>query len=288
MACGAVYLVSTPLGNLEDITLRALRTLREADVIACEDTRHTGRLLRHFDIEKPLLSCHEHNEAARAREIAARAALVSDAGTPGISDPGYRVVRAALEAGVEVVPIPGPSAAVAALSASGLPTDSFLFKGFLPPRKAKRRAALQAIKATETTIVLYEAPHRVLDMLADLLDVLGDRTVALGRELTKLHEEFLRGTASSVLRELARRPAIKGEFVILVGPEDAGAATCEESVPARVSQLERDGHQRMDAIKQAARERGISKREAYAELQATRAEPSSAAEDLDQSAKPAE
>ncbi len=273
MARGVVYLVATPLGNLEDITLRALRTLREADLIACEDTRHTGRLLEHFKIDKPLLSCHEHNEPARARDIAARAAggasiaLVSDAGTPGISDPGFRVVRAALEAGVEVVPIPGPSAVVAALSASGLPTDSFLFKGFLPPRKAPRRVALRALAASRSTLVLYEAPHRILATLADLRDVMGNRRVAIAREMTKLHEEFLRGTAGSLLEELAGRPAVKGELVVLVAPDQSVPPPPEESLAERVRQLERDGNPRMDAIKQAARERGISKREAYAQVQ---------------------
>ena len=279
MARGVVYLVSTPLGNLEDITLRALRTLREADLIACEDTRHTGRLLEHFKIDKPLLSCHEHNEPARARDIAARAAggasiaLVSDAGTPGISDPGFRVVRAALEAGVEVVPIPGPSAVVAALSASGLPTDSFLFKGFLPPRKAPRRVALRALAASRSTLVLYEAPHRILATLADLRDVMGNRRVAIAREMTKLHEEFLRGTAGSLLEELAGRTAVKGELVVLVAPDESGAPPAEETLPARVNQLEQDGAARMDAIKQAARERGISKREAYAQVQAAKPDP---------------
>ena len=279
MARGVVYLVATPLGNLEDITLRALRTLREADLVACEDTRHTGRLLQHFKIDKPLLSCHERNEAARAREIASHAAagasvaLVSDAGTPGISDPGFRVVRAALEAGVEVVPIPGPSAAVAALSASGLPTDSFLFKGFLPPRKAPRRASLRELAGSRSTLVLYEAPHRVLEMLADLRDVMGDRRVAIARELTKLHEEFLRGTAGSVLQELAGRKAVKGELVVLVGPAEGGPRDSQESIAAMVSRLERDGSARMDAIKQAAREHGISKREAYAQVQAAKPAP---------------
>lgn len=279
MARGVVYLVATPLGNLEDITLRALRTLREADLIACEDTRHTGRLLEHFKIDKPLLSCHEHNEPARARDIAARAAggasiaLVSDAGTPGISDPGFRVVRAALEAGVEVVPIPGPSAVVAALSASGLPTDSFLFKGFLPPRKAPRRVALRALAASRSTLVLYEAPHRILAALADLRDVMGNRRVAIAREMTKLHEEFLRGTAGSLLEELAGRTAVKGELVVVVAPDESGPPSAEETLPARVNQLERDGAPRMDAIKQAARERGISKREAYAQVQAAKPDP---------------
>lgn len=276
MARGVVYLVATPLGNLEDITLRALRTLREADLIACEDTRHTGRLLRHFEIDKPLLSCHEHNEAARARDIAARAAggasvaLVSDAGTPGISDPGFRVVRAAVEAGVEVVPIPGPSAGIAALSVSGLPTDSFLFKGFLPPRKAPRRAALRALAGSRCTLILYEAPHRVVEMLSDLREVMGDRKIAIAREMTKLHEEILRGTVASVLSELSGRPAVKGELVVLVGPNESGLSgppLSQESLADRVSQLERDGKPRMDAIKEAARERGISKRDAYAQVQ---------------------
>ena len=273
MANGVVYLVSTPVGNLEDITMRAVRILREVDLIACEDTRCTGRLLRHFGIEKPLLSCHEHNEAHRAREIAARAAegasvaLVSDAGTPGISDPGYRVVRTAVEAGVNVVPIPGPTAAVAALSASGLPTDSFLFRGFLPPKRAARRAALRDLAASRATVVLYEAPHRVLATLADLRDVLGNRRVVVARELTKLHEEYLRGTAESVLQELAGRTVVKGELVVLVGPDQGRPQIPEESLPARVRQLEREGCKRMDAIKQAAREHGIGKREAYARVE---------------------
>lgn len=272
MASGVIHLVATPLGNLEDITLRALRTLREADLVACEDTRRTGRLLRHFDIERPLLSCHEHNEAPRAREITKRAiqgasvALVSDAGTPGISDPGYRVVRAALEAGVTVIPIPGPNAAIAALSASGLPTHSFLFHGFLPPKKRARRAALRATADSPSTLVFYEAPFRVLDMLADVRDVLGDRRVAIARELTKLHEEFVRGSVDTVLEELAGRPAVKGELVVLVGAEPAGPPAPEQSVAVRVSELERAGKQRMDAIKQVARERGISKREAYTRI----------------------
>jgi 16S rRNA (cytidine1402-2'-O)-methyltransferase len=272
MRRGVIYLVATPLGNLEDITLRALQTLREADLVACEDTRHTGRLLRHFEIEKPLLSYHEHNEARRADELVARAlegdsvAVVSDAGTPAISDPGYRVVRAAVDAGVRVVPIPGPSAAITALSASGLPTHDFLFKGFLPRRKTRRRVALRAMEAAVSTIVLYEAPHRILEALADLQDMLGDRNVVVARELTKIHEEFLRGTALSIRQELLRRPAVKGEFVVLVGPSEGVAPSPEVSLSTRVGQLETEGQKRMDAIKQAARERGITKRAAYAQL----------------------
>lgn len=277
MARGFVYLVATPVGNLEDITLRAIRTLREADLIACEDTRRTGRLLRHFGIDKPLVSCHEHNERARAAEIADRAArgesvaIVSDAGTPCISDPGFRVVKAALDKGVAVVPIPGPSAAIAALSAAGLPTHRFLFAGFLPARKSKRREALLSIKKTDATIVLYEAPHRILTTLADIRELLGDRPVTVAREMTKLHEEFLRGTAGSVIEELRKRNAIRGEFVVLVAPGGDDPQAAPGTLQTRVEELERAGHRRMDAIKRAARERGMTKRAAYAQLEGARA-----------------
>ena len=272
MPKGSIYLVATPLGNLEDITLRALRTLREVDLIACEDTRRTRRLLRHFEIDRPLVSYHEHNDVRRAEELVKRAirgesiAIVSDAGMPTISDPGYRVVRGAVGAGVRVVPVPGPTAAIAALAASGLPTNEFVFKGFLPPRKAKRRMALKDMQACTPTVVLYEAPHRMLEILADLHEVLGDREIVVGRELTKIHEEFLRGTALSIRRELLGRPVVKGEFVILVGPCGQVHAAPSGSLAARVSQLESEGANRMNAIKQAARERGISKRAAYTQL----------------------
>lgn len=274
MPMGTIYLVATPLGNLEDITLRALRTLREVDLIACEDTRRSARLLRHFEIDRPLVSCHDHNEARRAKELVARAlggesiAVISDAGTPAISDPGFRVVRAALNAGVRVVPVPGPSAVVTALSASGLPAQDFAFAGFLPPRKTKRRATLRNIETFESTVVLFEAPHRILDSLIDLQDVLGDRSIVVARELTKVHEEYLRGNALSIRRELAQRPAVKGEFVILVGPRSKATAGADVPLSTRVAQLEREGKVRMDAIKQAARERGVTKREAYAQLHA--------------------
>ena len=274
MPTAAIYLVATPLGNLEDITLRALRTLREVDLIACEDTRHSSRLLRHFEIDRPLVSCHDHNEARRAAELVARAlagesiAVISDAGTPAISDPGFRVVRTALDAGVRVVPVPGPNAVVTALSASGLPGQDFAFAGFLPPKKTKRRAAIRTIESIKSTVVLFEAPHRILDSLFDLQEMLGDRSIVVARELTKIHEEFLRGTALSIRRELARRPAVRGEFVILVGPRSKAAAVADCPLSVRVAQLEREGQDRMDAIKQAARERGVSKREAYAQLHA--------------------
>ena len=272
MPKGLVFLVSTPIGNLDDITLRALQTLRDADLVACEDTRRTGRLLQHFDIDRPLLSCHDHNEAGRAAEIVARAregasvALVSDAGTPTISDPGYRVVLAALRSEVQVVPIPGPSAPVAALAASGLPPDGFVFRGFLPSKKSKRQQALRAAAADETTAVYFEAPHRILDALRDLRDILGERPVVVAREITKLHEEFLRGTAASILEELEARPTVKGEFVVLVGPKPSDPGSANQPLEARVKQLEGGGRPRMEAIKLAAKERGIPKREAYSRL----------------------
>jgi 16S rRNA (cytidine1402-2'-O)-methyltransferase len=270
---GTIYLVATPLGNLEDITLRALRILKEVDLIACEDTRHTRRLLSHFEIRKPLLSYHEHNEAERAAELVRRAqqgeaiAVVSDAGMPGISDPGYRVVQEAIAAGVHVVPVPGPVAAEAALAASGLPTDAFRFGGFLPAKKAQRRKALEALAGETATLIFYEAPHRVVETLADVAEALGDRPVVVAREITKIHEEFLRGTASAIAAELRARPAIKGEITLLIGrgshPEISGKQW-EQSIPARVAELiKQEQMPRMDAIKQAARERGLSKREAY-------------------------
>ena len=270
---GAIYLVATPIGNLEDITLRALRTLREADVIACEDTRHTRKLLNHFEIRKPLLSYHEHNEAQRAAELVERArrgeavAVVSDAGTPGISDPGFRVVRAAVEAGVRVVSVPGPVAAITALAASGLPTNSFRFLGFLPAKKSQRRKALESLQGEEASLVLYESPHRVVETLEDVLRVLGDRPLVVARELTKLHEEYLRGSVSVVLKELRSRAALKGEMTLILG-RGAPVEPPQKPLAERVAELiESNGLPRMDAIKQAARERGLSKREAYALLQ---------------------
>ena len=203
---GTLYLVATPIGNLEDITLRALRILREAGLVACEDTRQTRKLLDHYGIHKPTVSYHEHNEAVRAPELietlasGVSVALVSDAGTPLVSDPGYRLVTHAIAKGIRVESLPGPSAALAALAASGLPTDEFHFGGFLPPRSAQRRKTLQRLKDEPATLVFYEAPHRLLDTLADIEEVLGPRPVVVARELTKLHEEFLRGTAAELRR----------------------------------------------------------------------------------------
>src|SRR5579864_1283521 len=198
---GMLYVVATPISNLEDISYRAVRVLKEADLIACEDTRHTAKLLHHYGIDKPTVSYHEHNEAARAEELVAKmeqglnVAQVSDAGMPGISDPGYRVIKLAIERGVAVVPVPGPSALVAALAGSGLPTDAFQFHGFLPAKSGQRRSALESYRDVESTIVVYEAPHRIREALEDLVEVLGaERPVVIARELTKVHEEFIRGT----------------------------------------------------------------------------------------------
>ena len=260
---GVLYIVATPIGNLEDITLRALRVLREADLIACEDTRHTRKLLDHFGIAKPAVSYHEHNEAARAAELVGRLeggeniVLVSDAGTPLVSDPGYRVVRAAIDAGITVVPIPGASAVLAALAASGLPTDSFRFCGFLPAKSSQRRKILEQFSNEESTLVFYEAPHRVQDALEDVAAVMGARPVVVARELTKLHEEFLRGTAAEIREKIVPR----GEIVLLIGKGEpvADDTPIEDAVRA----LEQKGMPRMDAIKQVARQRGLSKREVY-------------------------
>jgi 16S rRNA (cytidine1402-2'-O)-methyltransferase len=267
---GTLYLVATPIGNLEDITLRALRVLREADLIACEDTRQTRKLLDHYQIRKPLVSYHEHNEAARAEELVERAAggasvaVVTDAGTPGVADPGYRVVRKAIERGVAIVPIPGPVAAAAALAASGLPVEAFRFGGFLPPKRSRRRKMLEALAGESATLVFYEAPHRILDALEDVLAVLGPRPVVVAREMTKVHEEFLRGGADEVLSALRARDVIKGEITLLIGRGETSRAETACGVRERVEELIREERlDQMTAIKQAARERGITKREAY-------------------------
>ena len=264
---GKLHIVSTPIGNLEDITLRAVRVLREAGLIACEDTRHTRKLLDHLGISKPLVSYHEHNEAPRAAELVEKLragvdiALVSDAGTPLLSDPGYRLVEAAIAAGIQTVPIPGPSAMLSALAGSGLPTDSFRFCGFLPAKASQRRKTLEAFQDEHATLIFYEAPHRILETLNDIQEVLGERDVVVARELTKLHEEFLRGSAATIRTELGSRPTVKGEITVLIGapksvPNPVGA---EEEVRA----LEQQGLARMDAIKKVAKSRGIPKRELY-------------------------
>jgi 16S rRNA (cytidine1402-2'-O)-methyltransferase len=227
-----LYLVATPIGNLEDITFRAIRTLKECDVIAAEDTRRTGQLLKHFGISKPLLSYFQFNEARRSEQILERlgrgekVALVSDAGTPGISDPGERVVRAAITAGYRVESVPGASALVTGLTASGLPTDEFHFIGFLPHKSGQRRKRLEGLRGVAGTWVLYESPYRIQKLLAELRDIYPDRNVVLGRELTKKFEEFLRGTPEALLAALQQR-SVKGEFVVMVA--GAGAADSEET-----------------------------------------------------------
>jgi len=268
---GLLYIVATPIGNLEDISYRAVRVLGEADVIACEDTRQSRKLLDHYGIHKPTISYHDHNEAERTAELTARlcagetVALVSDAGMPLISDPGYRLVRAAIENGIAVHPVPGASAAVAALAASGLPTDQFHFGGFLPHKPGQRARVLQALAAEEATVIFYEAPHRILEALEAIGSALGARPIVVARELTKLHEEFLRGSASEIRAQLAARDAIKGEFTLLIG-KAAAPPPDETPLAEAVAALERQGASRMDAIKQVARRRGLSKREVYDRL----------------------
>jgi len=271
---GCLYLVATPIGNLEDITLRALRVLKEADLIACEDTRQTQKLLQHYGIAKELVSYHEHNELTRAPELViqleegARVALVSDAGTPVVSDPGHRLVTQCLRHRIPVVPIPGPSAFVAALAASGLPNEEFLFVGFLPSRAGARRKRLEMLKTESRTLVLYEAPHRLADTLADGAEILGTRRAVVAREVTKIHEEFLRGSLAE-LRDAARERAPRGEITLLIGPPAEGEppARTALSLKQRVAQLEAEsGMDRKAALKQAARERGLGKREAYKQL----------------------
>ena len=265
---GTLWIVATPIGNLEDITLRAIRVLREADRIACEDTRQTRKLLDHFGIATSLISYHEHNESERAAELVAELeagrniALVSDAGTPLINDPGYRLVTMARERRVTVSPVPGPSAILAALSASGLPTDAFEFLGFLPPKSARRRRILEERRGSGATLVFYETPHRIVESLEDIAAVLGNHPVVLARELTKLHEEFLRGTAAELHKELSGRPSIRGEFTLMIGKGDS-VEIPEESLGEAVERLIAEGIPRMDALKREAKRRGLSKREAY-------------------------
>ncbi len=274
-----LYLVATPIGNLEDITMRALRVLREVDRIACEDTRQTRKLLDRYGISTPMISSHEHNEAERSRQLleelrqGARIAVVTDAGTPGISDPGMILARAAIEAGLAVHAIPGASALLAALVASGLDTERFFFAGFLPPRKGERKTALEELArslAGPTTLVLYEAPHRILETLEDASAVWGPECrIAVARELTKMHEEFLRGPVRTVREELQGRDTVRGEMVLMIeGRPPAAEAACAGGVRERLAELEKaEGLTEKDALKRLARERGVAKSELWRELQ---------------------
>jgi len=281
-----LYLVATPIGNLNDITLRALDVLRGVDRIACEDTRQTQKLLNHFQIDVPTISCHEHNEDARARELVeslkngARIAVVSDAGMPGISDPGSRLVEAAIVAGVAVIPIPGANAALSALVASGLPAAEFAFLGFLPEKSGARRTRLEKLAGDgsgQRTLIFYEAPHRILDTLADLESVWGSELkVVVARELTKMHEEFLRGTVAEVRRELASRDRVRGEITLLVvtplNTPQSGSVGATEKLTERLARLQAEtGIDEKEALKRLARESGQSKSDLYRELQRQRA-----------------
>jgi 16S rRNA (cytidine1402-2'-O)-methyltransferase len=273
---GCLFLVATPIGNLEDITVRALRILGEADLIACEDTRQTAKLLRHYNIDKKTISYHEHNEMTRAPELVigleegAKVALVTDAGTPGISDPGHHLISLCLRHHIPIIPIPGPSAVIAALTASGLPTEEFLFVGFLPSRSGDRRKALKNLATQERTLVLYESPHRLEEMLGDALELLGRRPAVIARELTKVHEEFLRGDLAELLVRI-QQSAPRGEMTILIGTAQPGQAQATDLPAAplerRVEQIMLEKSlDRKAALKTAARERGLTKREAYKQL----------------------
>jgi 16S rRNA (cytidine1402-2'-O)-methyltransferase len=275
---GTLYVVATPIGNLEDITYRAVRILKEADLIACEDTRHTAKLLHHYGIDKPTISYHDHNEAMRAEELVAKLeqglniAQVSDAGMPGISDPGYRVIKLAIERGMQVVPIPGASALISAVAAGGLPTDSFQFLGFLPAKSGQRRTVLETLRGSEQTTAVYEAPHRIAETMKDIVEILGaDRPIVLARELTKVHEEFIRGSAAQILARVQEHE-LRGEITLLIGKGEAHAAQkSTKNISQRLEEIMRE--QELDekaALKVVAKERGLSKSDAYRELQRIR------------------
>jgi 16S rRNA (cytidine1402-2'-O)-methyltransferase len=275
---GTLFLVATPIGNLEDISLRALRVLREADLVAAEDTRHSSKLLHHYDIRRPTTSLHEHNEFEKVPELVeqlrrgTRIALVTDAGTPSVSDPGYRLVRAAIDAGIRVEAIPGPSAVLAALVSSGLPTDAFVFAGFPPPKAAARTAWLGAFRTERRTVVMFEAPHRIRQTLGDALRVLGDREIVLGRELTKLHEELVRGPISSVLGRLG---VPRGEFtVVLAGAsEDEATASAQADDSQLLTEfgfLTENGLSRRDALSELASRHRLRSREVFAAIDRAR------------------
>lgn len=272
-----LYIVATPIGNLEDITLRALRVLRSVDRIACEDTRQTQKLLSHFGIHVPTISCHAHNERERSEELiaelqaGARIALVSDAGMPGISDPGAHLVAQAAAAGIAIIPIPGASAVVSALAASGLDTSSFLFVGFPPPRSGERRTFFETLRDQQATLVFYEAPHRILEALRDAKEIFGpNRQAVLAREITKLHEEFLRGTLGDLEKILGVRDLQRGEMTLLIAqadPTQSTTATSEASLRESMSLYQSQGFDEQGALKRIARDRGISKSEVYREWQ---------------------
>lgn len=265
---GILYVVATPIGNLEDITLRALRVLKEADAIAAEDTRHTQRLLNHYDIRTPLTSYHEHNERGKARHLVARLragekiALVCDAGTPAISDPGFDLVSEASRAGIGVVPVPGASALTAVLSASGLPTNRFAFEGFLPAKKHQRRERLISLREETRTLVFYEAPHRLKESLADILEIFGRREIVLAREVTKVHEEFVRGQIGDVISRMADQEA-RGEAVLVISGFSGRSPPSADCLQGEIRKLQADGLRVKEIAEVLGEKYGYSKREIY-------------------------
>jgi 16S rRNA (cytidine1402-2'-O)-methyltransferase len=274
---GTLYLVATPIGNLADITHRALQILKDVDLIACEDTRHTRKLLQHYGIDTKTISYHEHNEQQRASELIGLLkqgndiAVVSDAGTPSISDPGFRLVRAAIENEVPVVPAPGPSALISALIVAGLPTDEFFFAGFLPSRSNARRSRLNELRAVPGTLIFYEAPHRLATTLTDVFEILGEREAVVARELTKMHEEIRRGRLSELAAHYASEENARGEIVVLIDRNVIGETVApNQTIAALVDRYEQDGLDHRAALKKAARELGLSRAEAYRKLIAER------------------
>ena len=266
----ALYIVSTPIGNLEDITLRALRTLKEVSLVAAEDTRHTRKLLTHFEIHTPMMALHEHNEAERGRQVIDKVlagesvALVTDAGTPCVSDPGYRLVSMAAEAGVKVVPIPGASALLSALAAGGLPTDAFHFQGFLPKKRGKRTEILERLASMNHTFVVYESPNRIVALLGEMEEVMGDRQAVLARELTKKHEEFLRGRFSVIAADLQGRERVRGECTLMVSGEEVLQEPVALDLEAEVDKALAEGDESPSRLaKRLAKELGVSKSEIY-------------------------
>jgi 16S rRNA (cytidine1402-2'-O)-methyltransferase len=267
---GTLYVVGTPIGNLEDITFRAVRILQTVDIIAAEDTRHTGKLLQHFEVKTPQVSYHEHNRTSRIPELLEHLvnnkaiALVSDAGMPGISDPGYELVKACIEAGIPVVPIPGASAAITALSAAGLPTDRFVFEGFLPAKSQQRQEHLESLQTESRTLIFYESPHRLRDTLQDLALVWGsDRQIVLGRELTKLYEEFWRGTIAEAIAHYSQREP-QGEYTLVVaGIPASQPQLTEEELKAELRQLISQGISRSQASRQLAKFTSLPRRQLY-------------------------
>jgi 16S rRNA (cytidine1402-2'-O)-methyltransferase len=273
---GTLYLIATPIGNLEDITHRAVRLLGEVEIIACEDTRHTKKLLNHYGINTRTISYHEHNERERATELIERlkagadVAVVSDAGTPGISDPGFRLARLAIDSDVQVVPVPGASALISALVASGLPTDEFFFGGFLPARAGARRARLAELRSLPATLIFYEGPHRIAATLKDALEILGQRQAVVARELTKMHEEIARGSLSELAARFSSPDSARGEMVLIIDrtlmPNETVGSQSDASVSALVTEFEANGLDHRAALKKAARELGLSRDEAYRRL----------------------